>query len=260
MELVTWLRRGALAGAAGGALAAAFGYTLARPVMDQAVRLEAARQATPQVAAPLVGQPADVFSRGTQQLGLLVASVLAGLALGVLFAVIYAVRYRVDVAAASGSAWTDALTLGAAGWFALTLVPFLRYPANPPGVGDPGTIDARSRGYLAAISIGLVGVVAGLRLSRELRRRGTRPSHRHLAVAAVLLAAVALPFALPANTDRLDVPAGLLWQFRVLALTASTLLWAGLAVTFGLLAERAEQVTQQRRGRALGDRSARAST
>lgn len=245
---MSWLRRGALAGVAGGALAAAFGYTFAEPVMDRAVRLEAARQAAQQVSAPLVQQPAEVFSRGTQQLGLLVASVLAGLALGALFAAIYAVRYRAD-GAGSGRAWARAITLGAAGWFALTLVPFLRYPANPPGVGDPGTIDARTRGYLSAIAIGLLGVTAGLHLSRELRGRSTRPSRRHLAVAAVLLTTLALPFALPANTDPLDVPAGLLWQFRLLSLTTSTLLWAGLAVTFGLLAERAERAEQVAAGR-----------
>jgi len=83
-------------------------------------------------------------------------------------------------------------------------------------------------------------VTAARRLAGDLRRRGTRPSRRQLAVAGVLLATLAVPFLLPTDTDPLDVPAGLLWQFRVLVLATSTLLWAGLAVAFGLLAERAE--------------------
>lgn len=243
MELLTCLRRGALAGAAGGALAGAFGYALAGPVMDRAVRLETARGEAEQQAAGLtVEHHAEVFSRGTQHLGLLVASLLTGVAIGVLFAVIYYLRHRADPTPGTGrDGWRRAVTLGAAAWFAVYLVPFARYPANPPGVGDPDTIDTRTRGYLAAITIGVLGVTAALRLAQDLRRRRTRPSHRQLAVTSVLLVTLLLPFALPANTDPLEVPAGLLWQFRVLALLTSTLLWAGLAVTFGLLTQRSEQ-------------------
>jgi len=58
--------------------------------------------------------------------------------------------------------------------------------------------------------------------------------HRHLGHADVVAG-------LPANTDALDVPAGLLWQFRLLAFATSTLLWAGLAVIFGLLSESVER-------------------
>ena len=246
MELLSCLRRGALAGAAGGALAGVFGYALAEPVMDRAVRLETVRedaeQASQQAAGLTVEHHAEVFSRGTQHLGLLVASVVTGLALGVLFGVLYAVRHRADPAPGTGGdGWRRALTLGAGAWFAVYLVPFLRYPPNPPGVGDPNTIDTRTRGYLAVVAIGILGVTAALRLAQDVQRRGLRPPHRQLAVAGVLLATLTLPFALPADTDPLDVPAGLLWQFRLLAMLTSTLLWAGLAVTFGLLAERSER-------------------
>ena len=246
MELLSCLRRGALAGAAGGALSGVFGYVLAEPVMDRAVRMETAREDADQASQQAVGlaveHHAEVFSRGTQHLGLLVASLVAGLALGVLFAVLYAVRHRADPAPGTGRhGWRRALTLGAAAWFAVYLVPFGRYPANPPGVGDPNTIDTRTRGYLAAVAIGILGVTAALRLAQDLQRRGLQPSHRQLAVAGVLLVTLALPFALPADTDPLDEPAGLLWQFRLLAVLTSTLLWAGLAVTFGLLAERFER-------------------
>lgn len=247
MELLTCLRRGALAGTAGGALAGAFAYALAEPGMDRAVRLETARenaeQASQQAAGLTIEHHAEVFSRGTQHLGLLVASLVTGLALGVLFGVLYAVRHRADLTPSTGrDGWRRALTLGGAAWFAVYLVPFGRYPANPPGVGDPNTIDTRTRGYLTAVAIGILGVTAALGLAQDLQRRDLRPSHRQLAVAGVLLATLALPFALPADTDPLDVPAGLLWQFRLLAVLTSTLLWAGLAVTFGLLTERAEQL------------------
>jgi predicted cobalt transporter CbtA len=259
MNLLSYVRRGAIAGTTGGALAGIFGLALAEPLMDRAVRLESARAAAEdaahQAAGQLVEHHAEVFSRGTQHLGLLVASVVTGAALGVLFGVLYAVAHRTDPAPGTGrDGWHRALVIGAAAWFAVFLVPYVRYPANPPGVGDPDTLDTRTRSYLAAIAVGILGVLAAVRLAQDLRARGTAPSHRQLAVTAVLLATLALPFVLPADTDPLDVPAGLLWQFRLLALATSTLLWGGLTVTFGLLTERAEQPRQV--GRSSPARSA----
>lgn len=246
MELLTCLRRGALAGAAGGALAGVFGLAFAEPVMDRAVRLESARaeaeQAAQGAAGQVAAQHAELFSRGTQHLGLLVASLATGVALGLLFGLLYAVLHRSDVTPGAGrDGWRRAWVLGGSASYALYVVPFVRYPPNPPGVGDPGTIDVRARAYLAALVIGVLGVIAAARLAGDLLRRGIRTSHRQLAVAGVLLATMALTFALPANTDALDVPAGLLWQFRVLAFLTSSLLWAGLTATFGLLAERHEE-------------------
>jgi hypothetical protein len=247
MQLLSCLRRGAVAGAAGGTLAGGFGFALAEPVMDRAVRLEAAREdarsAAGEAAEQLVEHHAELFSRDTQHLGLLVASLAAGMAFGVLFGVVYAARHRVDPPPDTGrDGWGQALSLGAAAWFAVFLVPFVRYPANPPGVGEAGTVDARTGAHLAALAVGILGTAAAVRLAAHLRRRGIRASHRQLAVAGVLLVTLALPFALlPADSDPLEVPAELLWQFRTLAFATGTLLWAGLAVTFGLLAERDER-------------------
>ncbi len=78
--------------------------------------------------------------------------------------------------------WRRALTLGGAAWFAVVAVPFLRYPAKPPGVGSPDSLELRTRGYLAAIAIGLLGVTAPLRLASDLQHRHVAPSHRQLAV------------------------------------------------------------------------------
>lgn len=62
----------------------------------------------------------------------------------------------------------------------------------------------------------------------------------------MLIATVALTFVLPSDTDPLRVPAGLLWTSRLLSLGTLLLLWAGLSVTWGLLAERAGQSRQSR--------------
>lgn len=201
--------------------------------MDRAVDLEAARQAA-------AGEHTiETFTRNTQHFGLLLATVFVGLALGVLFGVVHHLRR-----AEGDQPWGSALRLGAGGFFGMALVPFLRYPPNPPGVGDGATIETRSNAWLACVVIGLVGAsVAGL-LARQLRERGTHASVRQLAVVVVATATIALTFVLPDNTDQIVVPVGLVWDFRMLSLATLVLLWGGLAAAFGLAAERAARHTK----------------
>ena len=69
--------------------------------------------------------------------------------------------------------------------------------------------------------------------------KGLRTSSRQLLVAAVLAATIALTFVLPDNTDPINAPIDLIWQFRLLSIATLALLWGGLSATFGLLEERA---------------------
>lgn len=230
--MLTSLRRGLIAGAIGGLLAGAFGYLLAEPLMDHAVDLESARQKS------MGEHTVETFSRTTQHLGFLGATLAVGLALGVLLAVVHRL-VRQD----GEDPWGAAIRLGAAGFFALSLVPFLRYPANPPGVGDSATIDSRSQLWTVTLVIGLVGAATAGLLARQLSTKGVRRSLRQLVVVAVLAAAVALTFVLPGNTDPITAPVTLIWEFRLLSLATLVLLWGGLSATYGLLGERASRRT-----------------
>lgn len=223
MDLLPRLRHGAVAGLAGGLLAGLFGFLLAEPVMDRAVRLEAAREAR-------AGEHAvELFSRSTQHAGFVVATAVTGLALGVIVGVVSGALH-------TERSWRRSLQLAGGGFFGLSLVPFLRYPANPPGVGDAATIDQRTHLYLSCLVIGLVGAVLAALVARNLER-ASAPA-RQLAVTGVLLATVALTFILPSDPDALPVPAALLWQFRMLSLATLALLWGTLGAVLGLLEQR----------------------
>ena len=152
------------------------------------------------------------FSRSTQHVGLLVATTATAMAFGLVFAVVYALLHRRDVDA---DPWGRALRLAAAAFTGIWLLPFLRYPANPPGVGDPGTIGLRTNAWLAAIAISLIAVVLAWKIHSHLVARGTSAPLRQLAVAGLLIATLASLFALPDNPDTVDVPAILLWNFRL---------------------------------------------
>ncbi|MDP8961571.1 MAG: CbtA family protein [Actinomycetota bacterium] len=267
--LASSLRRGLVAGLLGGLVAGLFAFVIGYRPLEQAVRLEEAATSSaaghvdgmtagdglgpPAVASrPTRAQPREdeevVVSRRTQRLGLLAATGLVGVALGGMFGIVFAAfRRRLR----NPSSWVASLQLGVAVWLAVALLPSLKYPANPPGVGAPATVGARSGWYLTAIVVSLATALATWAVARRLRARGGPVVKRHVLAAAVAAAGAALLAALPPNTDPVNVPAALLWNFRLSALGTTAVLWLGLAAAFGLLGERAGRPSgarQDRRG------------
>jgi uncharacterized membrane protein YidH (DUF202 family) len=220
------LLRGLLAGATAGLLTGLVALLFAEPTLDAAIALE---------------QPGadELFTRGEQKAGLVLGLVLVGLALGALFAL----AYRVLPHDLRARPWTRSLALAAGGFTAIYLVPFLRYPANPPGIGDESTLDARTSAYLLCIALGVVVVTGGFAASRALARRGLPSWQRQPVVAVVAVGAVALAYALmPSAVALTEVPADLVWDFRLRSLGLQVLFYATLGAVFGALAERATSV------------------
>lgn len=216
--------RGAVSGAAAGLLTAVAAYFFLEPVLEAAIALE----------GPSDGE--GPVSRETQKLlGMPLGFLFAGLALGLLFAVAY------RVLPSSADPWQRGLGLAAGGFAALALIPQLRYPANPPGVGDPETIAGRTSGYLLAVALGVVVISASYAASRTLHARGVSAPTRQAAVAAVAVLAVAVGFALlPDNTDPVGAPAELVWQFRIRSIGLLALLYAALGAVFAALTLRSQ--------------------
>jgi predicted cobalt transporter CbtA len=214
------LKQGVLAGmAAGGALALVLRLIGEGPI-GRAVGLEG-------------GGGDELFGRGAQQLGGMAAAVLYGAAIGAIFTIAYAaVRHRLRAA----DDWRAAVGLAVAGFVAVFLLPFLKYPANPPAVGDPDTIGRRTALYLVALAWSVVATWAGWRAWRAFLARGMGLHQAVPATAAVWvgLAAVGL-VALPANPDPVTAPATLIWQFRIATLAGAVTLWSVLGMTFGWL-------------------------
>jgi len=218
------LKQGVLAGMAGGAALAVVLRLIGEGPIGRAVALEG-------------GGGDEMFSRGTQQVGGMVAAVLYGAALGAVFAVAYAaVRHKLRAT----DDWRAAVALAAAGFAGVFLLPFLKYPANPPAVGDPDTIGRRTTLYLIAVAWSLVATWGGWRAWRALVARGL-PVHRAVPAALAVwvgLAVVGL-VALPSNTDPVDLPATLVWQFRLATVAGAATYWSVMGLVFGGLRVRA---------------------
>lgn len=222
------LRHGALAGLAGGAALALVLLLAGEGAIGQAVGLE--RRGNPGASGD------EMFSRGAQQAGGALAAVLWGLALGAVFAVAWAIlRRRLRPGGDPSTAdWRAALALAGVGFLTVNLVPFLKYPANPPGVGDPATIGRRTALYLLMLAWSLVATAAGWRAGWWMAGRGW-PDHLRLPAVALLYAAVVVAglVALPGSPDPVTAPAALVWRFRLTSLAGTAAFWAVCGTAFG---------------------------
>src|SRR3954468_1739824 len=115
-----------LVGLAAGVLMFVFAKLFGESAVDRAIAFEG-----PSDEAPLV-------SRALQStLGLLTGTVVYGVALGGIFALVFAAVYgRVGRARPR----TTAAVLALVAFVVIILIPFLKYPSNPPAVGKDDTI------------------------------------------------------------------------------------------------------------------------
>ncbi|WP_333742902.1 CbtA family protein [Streptomyces ardesiacus] len=224
------LVRGMLAGLGAGVLALVVAYFLGEPNVDQAIGFEEAHAAAHEHEVELV-------SRSIQS--------TAGLATGVL---LYGVAFGGIAALAFCFALgrvgrrtprATALLLSGCALLAVYVVPFLKYPANPPAVGDPDTIGKRTTLYFLMMVLAVLLAVAAAILGKRIAPRlGTW--YATVVAVAGFAVLIGLAFALlPAvNEVPSDFPATVLWRFRVSALAMQVTLWGGFGLLFGELAER----------------------
>ncbi|MEU9192194.1 CbtA family protein [Streptomyces hundungensis] len=224
------LVRGMLAGLAAGLLALVVAYFLGEPGVDSAIGFEEAH-------APAHEHEVELVSRSLQSTAGLATGVLV---YGVAFGGIAALAFCFALGRVGRfSPRATALLLAGAALLAVYVVPFLKYPANPPSVGEPDTIGKRTALYflmmVLSVLLAIAATIAGKRLAPSL---GTW--YATVVAVAAFAAAIGLAYAfLPAvNEVPGDFPAALLWRFRLSALAIQATLWGGLGLVFGELAER----------------------
>ncbi|MEX3894832.1 CbtA family protein [Paraburkholderia sp. JPY432] len=226
------LVRGMLAGIVAGLLTFAFARIVGEPQVDQAISFEE-KAAAARGEAP---EP-EIVSRETQAgLGLLTGVVTYGAAFGGLFSLVFAYAYgrAGSLSVRALSAW---LALGA--FIAIVVVPNIKYPANPPSVGDPDTIGARTGLFFLMIAISLATMVFSLKVRRRAAAKLGAWNGSIVAglVFVVIIAAVQLSMPV-INEVPATFPAVLLWKFRVAAIGMQVVMWTTIGLLFGAMVER----------------------
>jgi predicted cobalt transporter CbtA len=236
------LAYGMLIGLIAGLLSFGFLKLAGEPSVDRAIAFESAIEDAKAAEAKAKGLPAPVeypelVSRPTQAgIGLLTAVAVYSTAFGGLFSLAFALAYR--RMGEFGARATSAL-LAVAGFVSVYLVPMLKYPANPPSVGLPETIDMRTSLYFAMILISLAAMIAAGMLRLRLNARFGAWNAALIAAAAYVLVVSGIAMTLPdVNEVPEGFPAVVLWQFRIASLGGQAIMWGALGLLFGVAAER----------------------
>lgn len=198
LTIKDFVLRGLAAGAAGGLAAALFIRFVTERQIGFALLFE---DATGIGAA--AGDPAE-FSRSTQHWGGMAAALLYGAVLGMVLGVATAaLHHRLR----SRDEFGRVAKVAAGAFLATSIIPGMKYPANPPTVGDPDTISQRTTNYLLLMAVAILLVFVGALLWQYLTDRGFSGGSRFLLGGGGFVALVSISMlTFPASPDAINPP------------------------------------------------------
>lgn len=243
MTARNFLVRGLLVGLLAGLAAFLVSHQVGEPYVERAIALEEAQAAEAAAASP-ADDSADgaeeesgtEVSRPVQRTwGLATGTLAIGTVLGGFVALL--------AAALVGrlgrlSAVQSTALLAAVGFVSYSLVPFLKYPANPPAVGSGETIGDRTTSYFAFVMVSVLVAAAAVAVARAAAPRlGGLPAA--VAAGAGYVVVVAVVAALMPTVDEVgSFPASELWGFRLASLLTIVALWTVIGVGLALVVDR----------------------
>ncbi|MCW2867401.1 MAG: hypothetical protein JWR20_1589 [Marmoricola sp.] len=272
MSARTFLLHGLVAGLVAGLAAFAVAFLVGEPQVQKAVDREESAAAAADLLPTAHGGASTAFapalathggghdhtdghdgaevSRGTQRTwGLLTGSLAVGVALGGIVALVAALALgRLGRLTPRQSTATVVLL----GFVSFALVPFWKYPANPPGVGSGDTIGTRTASYFGFVVISVVTAVAATVIANRVASRRGAFAGVLTGVAVYLVVVVAVGSFLPSVDAAGTFPADTLWYFRRASLATLATMWAVLGVVLtALVGRQHERVLATERRRTL---------
>lgn len=233
--------RGLLVGLVAGLLAFGFAKFFAEPAIGVAIEFESAHDAAEREAqikngiTPAPEEP-EIFSRTVQSgVGLLTGVLALGAGIGGLFGVLFAfTNGRLENL---GPGATSTL-LSLYSLWSVYVIPALKYPPNPPAIGEPETIALRTGLYFLIMAISIAATIGGLTLRKRLVAKFGSWTGSVYAFLAYLVVICIFFAVLPGiNEVPQDFPAVPLWQFRMASLATQIILWGSTGLMFGWLVE-----------------------
>ena len=224
MKTITFITITVLAGAIAGTILGAMNQAAVEPFIERAIELETQNTAqSGQIINPTEFAAYRLWQRG----GEIAAGTILGLSIGSLFGIVFAYA-RSSVPGSNNK--KKGLIVAGIMWFTLFLMPVLKYPANPPAVGDPETIYYRQTLYLAFLAISGFSALGLALLYRNMGSLRTKKAIIPAAYGAIIVGAY---LAMPANPDPLNAPMDLVIGFRITSAITISLFWYLLGFIFG---------------------------
>jgi predicted cobalt transporter CbtA len=229
LKALTFIIITLVSGAIAGTILGLINQVIVEPYIDKAIDIEVQN-------AKKEGEAVDanehVIYRAWQKSGEIIAGIILGISLAALFGIVFGYsRSSLLLLPRSDNNKKKALVLAGMMWFVLFLVPALKYPANPPAVGDPETIYYRQSLYIVLL---IISGFSALALAFLYTKIGDKSSSKRigfpLIYAAIIIGAFII---LPSNPDKISAPMDLVLAFRIASAFTMSVFWGILALIFG---------------------------
>lgn len=225
LKTVTFVTIALFSGIAAGIFLVFLNLGIVEPIIDKAIDLEVQKQVS---SGESVNMSEFIEYRYWQKAGAFVGGAIYGAGLSSLFGVIFVFAKN---KLPGNNNKQKAIFLAGIMWFVLFFVVALKYPPNPPAVGDPGTIYYREILYVSYLMIS--GFTAlGMAIIWIMTRMNSKRIIIPLMYAAIMVTAyVVMPF----NPDKIQISMDLVLTFRILTVITIGVFWGILGIIFGSL-------------------------
>jgi predicted cobalt transporter CbtA len=247
MKAIPFIAITLLAGAIAGTILGAINQVVVEPYIDHAIELEMLQQNTTAQSGQVITNPAEFAAyRFWQKGGEIIAGTILGLSIGSLYGIVFA--YTRGSISGTNNNKKKALIVAGIMWLVLFLMPALKYPPNPPAVGNPETIYYRQSLYVAFLAISGFSALGLAFLYRKMMVASSNNTKKKViiipsAVYAAIMAGAYL--AMPANPDPINAPIDLVIGFRITSAITISMFWAVLGVIFGALWDKANFISNK---------------
>lgn len=224
MKTLTFIAITLLSGAIAGTILATINIGVVEPYIDQAIDIENQNAiASGELVDPLEYNNYRIWQKG----GEIAAGTILGTSIAALFGIVFAYS-RSSLLGSNNK--KKALILAGIMWFVLFLIPALKYPANPPAVGDPETIYYRQSLYIAYLAISGLSALGLAFLYRKIGKAQVKKVIVPAVYAAVMIGAYLV---MPPNPDAINAPMDLVTGFRIASGFTMSVFWGLLGIILG---------------------------
>ncbi|HJU79101.1 MAG TPA: CbtA family protein [Nitrososphaeraceae archaeon] len=225
MKALTFVGITLASGVIAGIILAFLNLGIVEPTIDKAIALEVQKQVS---SGENVNMSELIDYRYWQKGGAIAGGAIYGAGLAALFGVIF-VFARNKLPGKNNK--QKAIFLAGIMWFVLFLMVALKYPANPPAVGDPETIYYRETLYVGYILISGFAAL-GMGVIWIMTRLNSKKIIVPLMYSAIMVMAYVI---MPSNPDKIEISLELIQTFRILTAITIGLFWGILGIIFGSL-------------------------
>jgi predicted cobalt transporter CbtA len=224
MKTVIFIIITLLSGAIAGTILGLINQVIVEPFVDKAIDIETQNMISR-------GEDVDRQELNSYRLwqkgGEIVAGTVLGTSIGALFGLVFAFARN---SLPGSNEKKKGIILAGIMFFVLFLVPALKYPANPPAVGDPETIVYRQSLYIGILAISGFSALGVALLYRNIGAIESKKIIIPLTYAAIIAIAFLI---LPPNPDEITISTDLLMDFRIASTLTMGIFWGILGIVLG---------------------------